>query len=204
MAADVLDHAFEPFFTTKIVGQGTGLGLSPVFGFVTQSNGIVQLQSKVGRGTSVHLFLPMFSEIETREKTDDSTPKRDVPVSASVLLVEDETSVRSLAAEALRDAGCTVREVGDAAAALALLRGRPPGSGANIDILVTDVGLPGGLYGRQLADAVREIMPNLPVLLVTGYAGDAVESHGLVRKMALLRKPFELNALVHEVLDMTR
>jgi len=206
MSPDVLEHALEPFFTTKPPGEGTGLGLSQVFGFVTQSNGILQLASEVGRGTSVQLFLPKSHESETEAEAaaSNDTPGQEVALSASVLFVDDDSNVRSFASEALREAGCMVTEAPDAASALALIKERLRDSGVIIDILVTDVGLPGGLNGRQLADAAREMLPDLPVVLVTGYAGDAIAIPGLAENMSLLRKPFELDALVEMVLDMTR
>ena len=119
-----------------------------------------------------------------------------------MLFVDDESNVRSFASEALREAGCTVTEASDAASALALIKERLRNPGVKTDILVTDVGLPGGLNGRQLADAAREMLPDLPVVLVTGYAGDAIAIPGLADNMTLLRKPFELDALVRMVLEM--
>jgi signal transduction histidine kinase len=206
MAPETLEHALEPFFTTKLTGQGTGLGLSQVFGFVSQSNGILQLESELGRGTAVHVFLPASRETGTQTETAsrDAGPGKEVVVSASVLLVDDEDNVRSFASEALREAGCTVTEAPDAASALALIKERLHMPGGKTDILVTDVGLPGGLNGRQLADAAREMLPDLPVVLVTGYAGDALSIPGLAERMTILRKPFELEALVEMVLEMTR
>jgi signal transduction histidine kinase/ActR/RegA family two-component response regulator len=207
MSPDVVEHAFEPFFTTKPAGQGTGLGLSQVFGFVTQSNGVLKLESQVGHGTSVHLFLPTSDENPTNAAVKGSTapPSEDIVVAASVMLVDDEPHVRAFASAALQEAGCTVTEAPDAAAALALIRNQINADGAKTDILVTDIGLPGGLNGRQLADAARALLPDLPVVLVTGYAGDAISvPAGPAGKMIVLRKPFELDELVKIVMNLTR
>jgi PAS domain S-box-containing protein len=201
MSRDVMEHAFEPFFTTKPVGQGTGLGLSQVFGFVSQSDGIVRIDSQVGKGTSIQLFLPR--DLEPGE--GEAWPGRAaiIPRSSAptiVLLVEDEADLRRLAAEALRDSGCTVLEAKDGPTGLSVLRSALSDGGGNVDILVSDVGLPGGLNGRQLADAARAISPDLPVLLITGYAGEALAS-GLPQDdhIELLSKPFALDVLAARV-----
>jgi PAS domain S-box-containing protein len=201
MPPDVLAHAFEPFFTTKPVGQGTGLGLSQIYGFMRQSHGLVRLESTPGVGTSVHLYLPRgqteaheASEIEVIEQ--QQSPAR-AAASATVLLVEDEPLIRTVAAEALRGFGYRVLVAEDSTAAVRVLHEakRAP-DGQNIRLLVTDVGLPRGLNGRQLADVARELNPDLPVLLITGYAGDAVTGAGqLGPGMALLPKPFSMEEL---------
>jgi len=190
-------RAFEPFFTTKPLGQGTGLGLSQLYGFVRQSDGVVRLDSAPGQGTVVRLYLPRHDPVRWQEEAP--IPKAE-PEGASagetVLLVEDEVSVRAVAAEHLRELGYTVLEVGDGAAALRLLR-----LGARVDVLVTDVGLPGGLNGRQVADAVRERRPGLPVLFITGYADGALDSQ-LAPGMEVIGKPFALDALATRVRAM--
>jgi CheY-like chemotaxis protein len=190
-------HAFEPFFTTKPLGQGTGLGLSQLYGFVRQSDGVVRLDSAPGQGTVVRLYLPRHESVRRHE--DESAPRAE-PEGASagetVLLVEDEDSVRAVAAEHLRELGYTVMEVTDGAAALRLLR-----LGARVDVLVTDVGLPGGLNGRQVADAARERRPGLPVLFITGYADGALDSQ-LAQGMEVIGKPFALDALATRVQAM--
>jgi CheY-like chemotaxis protein len=204
MAADVLEHAFEPFFTTKPAGQGTGLGLSQVFGFVSQSNGIIRIDSQVGQGTSVHLFLPRGFEPVERETDVNTEPADSISLlPATVLLVEDEAGIRQLGAEALRDAGCVVLEAQDGQSGLNTLRTELSGNARGVSILVTDVGLPGGLNGRQLADAAREIAPNLPILLITGYAGEAL-ANGIQEDagMELMTKPFALDALAARVRAM--
>ena len=190
-------RAFEPFFTTKPLGQGTGLGLSQLYGFMRQSNGVVRLDSALGQGTVVRLYLPRHQDVRT---TQDEPARRLEPAGASsgetVLLVEDEGDVRVLAAEHLRDLGYAVLEVADGSEALRLIR-----SGACVDVLVTDVGLPGGMNGRQVADASRERRPGLPVLFITGYADGALDGH-LEPGMQVIGKPFALDALASRVKAM--
>ena len=190
-------RAFEPFFTTKPLGQGTGLGLSQLYGFVRQSNGVVRLDSVQGQGTVVRLYLPRYQETRRchEEPVTPSEPNR-ASAGETVLLVEDEGGVRVLAAEYFRDVGYAVLEVADGSEALRLLR-----SGARVDVLVTDVGLPGGLNGRQVADAARERRPGLPVLFITGYADGALDSQ-LAPSMQVIGKPFALNALASRVKAM--
>jgi len=205
---DVLAHAFEPFFTTKPDGQGTGLGLSQLYGFVRQSHGIVRLESALGSGTSVHLFLPR-SEAGPGDEVAVAEPvSQPQPVTAAapwtVLLVEDEEIIREVTAEALRELGYRVIEAEDGPDGLRALQKalQAPERGA-VNLLVTDVGLPGGLNGRQLADAARKLVPDLPILLITGYAGDALNRQGrLGPDMALLPKPFGLDALADKVRAM--
>jgi PAS domain S-box-containing protein len=206
MAQDVLDRAFEPFFTTKPAGQGTGLGLSQVYGFISQSNGMIRLESTVGEGTSVHLYIPR--DIDAGVDGSDTAslfataPPRAVGV-ATVLLVDDEPDLRAHSAEALRDIGCRVVEAGDGPSALNALRDALRHDGGGIDMLVSDIGLPGGLTGRQLADVARDMLPDLPVLLVTGYTGDENPPE-LSPGMAYLEKPFALEALTASVRALLR
>jgi CheY-like chemotaxis protein len=201
MTPDVIEHAFEPFFTTKPAGQGTGLGLSQVFGFISQSSGLVRIESEAGRGATVHLFLPRdqdAADVEAAPLHAAAVPKR--LTTANVLLVEDEPDIRDLAADALREAGCTVIQAKDGPSGLNALRAGLDADGGTIDILVADVGLPGGLNGRQLADAARALSPTLPVLLITGYAGEALgPGVQLDQPMELLSKPFALDALAARV-----
>ena len=196
MPPDVLARAFEPFFTTKPIGRGTGLGLSQLYGFVRQSGGAVQLESVLGQGTTVRLYLPRYHE-EPR-MAPEPAPKPTVMAKAggTVLLVEDEDRVRALIADALTDIGCQVMLAEDGPGGLAVLQ-----SHHRVDILVTDVGLP-GLNGRQLADAVRELQPGMPVLLITGYAGTALEGMALPSGMEVLAKPFKLDELTARVTAM--
>jgi PAS domain S-box-containing protein len=205
MTPDVLAHAFEPFFTTKPDGQGTGLGLSQIFGFVRQSNGVVLLDSAVGAGTSAHLYLPRMEATDIVAERPASQARTRNPGGeagvATVLMVEDETSIRSFAAQALREAGLVVIEAADGPSGLNALRAALGAyETTGVDLLVTDVGLPGGLNGRQLADAARELLPDLPVLLITGYAGLSIEgTNRLAPGMEMLTKPFELDALTERV-----
>ena len=186
--------AFDPFFTTKPLGQGTGLGLSQLYGFVRQSNGLIGIDSAVGRGTTVRISLPRHQSAEPGDASPGSgtaspgNGRRDV-----VLLVEDEEVVRSVAAEHLRDLGYEVVEATDGVAALDLLQ-----AGTRVDLLVTDVGLPGGLNGRQVADAARERQPDLPVLFITGFAGSVLQEQ-LAPGMEVIGKPFALDALAAQV-----
>jgi CheY-like chemotaxis protein len=204
MTPEVLAHAFEPFFTTKPDGQGTGLGLSQLYGFVRQSQGMVRLESTAGSGTSVHVFLPRSSAAADAAQAEQPDPERqrvEAVAPATVLLVEDEEIIREFTAEALRELGYRVIEAEDGPDGLHSLRASLGSSGATaVKLLVTDVGLPGGLNGRQLADAARELVPRLPVLLISGYAGDAMKKHGpLGPDMAMLSKPFALEVLAEKV-----
>ncbi len=187
-------HAFEPFFTTKPIGQGTGLGLSQLYGFVRQSDGAVRLDSVLGQGTTVRLYLPRHepAQVQPEDPAPEGKPE---PAGAgeTVLLVEDEEGVRAVAAEHLREFGYTVLEAPDGPEALGLLH-----SDVRVDVLVTDVGLPGGLNGRQVADAARGRRPSLPVLFITGFAGDALEGQ-LAPGMEIIGKPFALSALAAKV-----
>jgi CheY-like chemotaxis protein len=202
MTPDVVARAFEPFFTTKPFGQGTGLGLSQLYGFLRQSGGLVRLDSQVEVGTTVRLWLPWYADrgerpdltVATDAAASDNEPvvPRD-SVYPTVLLVEDETSIRNLIADALRDMHCSVVEAEDGPSGLHVIK-----SNRRIDLLLTDVGLP-GLNGRQLADAAREGRPDLPVLLITGFPGTALADMGLVAGMDVLGKPFALDALMARV-----
>ena len=190
-------RAFEPFFTTKPIGQGTGLGLSQLYGFVQQSGGVVRLDSAPGQGTTVRVYLPRHTPVQPGQDGSAPAPRPEgARAGQTVLLVEDEPEVRAVAAEHLRDLGYDVLEAEDGSAALRLLR-----TTARLDVLVTDVGLPGGLNGRQIADAAREARPGLPVLFITGYAGDALDDR-LAAGMEVIGKPFTLDALAARVRRM--
>ncbi|WP_294238475.1 PAS domain-containing protein [uncultured Sphingomonas sp.] len=193
MTPDVIEKAFDPFFTTKPLGQGTGLGLSMIYGFAKQSGGQVRIQSTPGEGTTVYLYLPRHHGPADAQPDDRSTlPEGASGSGETVLVVDDEATVRLLIADVLRDMGYRVVEAADSAAGLALLR-----SDQRIDLLVTDVGLPGGMNGRQLAEAARELRPGLNVMFITGYAESAVLNSGhLSPGMQLLTKPFTVDALV--------
>jgi signal transduction histidine kinase/ActR/RegA family two-component response regulator len=200
MSPEILARAFEPFFTTKPIGQGTGLGLSQVYGFVRQTGGVVELESAPGRGTTVRLCLPRLDESlsPTFERSD---PKRVASASfdatgKTVLIVEDVDSVRSQIVETLRELGCRVVHAADGPAGLEALD-----SIAELDLLITDIGLP-GMNGRQLAEAARRSRAELPVLFVTGYAGSALDPARLAPGMEILAKPFALDALAARVSAM--
>jgi signal transduction histidine kinase len=203
MTPEVKARVFEPFFTTKPNGEGTGLGLSQVYGFVRQSGGFVRLESAPGEGTTVRLYLPRDFGLDVSPRGVDRAPLAEPNGTGSsrtrtVLVVDDEEIIRLMVAEALRDDGYVVLEAADGEAALRLVR-----SGERIDMLVTDVGLP-GLNGRRLADAARELVPELPVLLITGYAGKALEEMDLPRGMDVLLKPFAIEGMVARVGEMLR
>ncbi|WP_247222480.1 hybrid sensor histidine kinase/response regulator [Shinella oryzae] len=199
MSADVVARAFDPFFTTKPIGQGTGLGLSMVYGFAGQSGGAVRIYSEVGKGTMICIYLPRHAGDQQEEEPQlENDP---IPVSdtlGTILVVDDEPLVRMVAVEILEDLGYVVLEAGDGPSALKILEARP-----DICLLVTDVGLPNGMNGRQLADVVREKRPELNVLFVTGYAENAVLNHGhLERGMQVVTKPFSSETLARRVKDL--
>ena len=196
MTPEVIAKAFDPFFTTKPIGMGTGLGLSMIYGFAKQSNGQVRIYSEPAQGTMVCIYLPRHLQDET--KSGRPAELRDAPraqAGQTVLVVDDEPTVRMLVAEILGDLGYTAIEAADGAAGLEVLQ-----SEARIDLLVTDVGLPGGMNGRQVADAARVARPDLKVLFITGYAENAVLSHGhLDQGMHVLTKPFAMEALASKI-----
>ncbi|MDP3173220.1 MAG: PAS domain-containing protein [Phenylobacterium sp.] len=199
MPASVVAKAFDPFFTTKPIGQGTGLGLSMVYGFVRQSGGHVEIDSEPGRGTSVRLYLPRVegeTEAVAPIASDGQVPRGD---GETVLVVEDDAQVRLLVMNVLQEMGYQAIEAIDSQAALAVLE-----TGRHIDLLISDVGLP-GLNGRQLAEMARKRLPELPVLFVTGYAANAtVRSEFLGEGMRMIAKPFPFDALaitLREMLD---
>jgi CheY-like chemotaxis protein len=194
MTPEVQARVFEPFFTTKPMGQGTGLGLSMVYGFAKQSDGYVRVDSAPGRGTTVQLYLPCCVQGQALEAPADRGGDLAVSGTKAVLVVDDEPNVLMLVGETLRDLGYNVVEAPDGATALRL------GSQQSFDLLVTDVGLPGGMNGRQLADALRIIRPALPVLFITGYAEQAaLGGSDRDRDMHLVTKPFSLDALAAKV-----
>ena len=199
MTPDVVRRAFDPFFTTKPIGEGTGLGLSMIYGFVQQSGGQARIQSEVGRGTAVTLYLPRHAGTADRPQDEAGAPDSIQPGRGeTVLVVDDEAAVRMLVAEVLQDRGYVVIEAADGIAGLAALQ-----SPQRIDLLVTDVGLPGGLNGRQVADAGLAIRPGLKVLFITGYAEQAVLGDGqLAPGMHVLIKPFAMEALAARIKDL--
>jgi PAS domain S-box-containing protein len=200
MTREVLQRAVEPFFTTKPEGHGTGLGLSQVYGFVSQSGGLMKLDSEWGVGTTVQIYLPRHrGDDETTAAGSDTATAQRPSQAGTVLLVEDEADIRHLTAETLRERRHVVIEAEDAGAALTALRERLT-TGGHIDVLVADIGLPGGINGRQLAHAAREHLPELPVLLITGYAGHALGPASEVSAgISLLSKLFSFEALTTRV-----
>ena len=186
MAPETVAKAFDPFFTTKPIGQGTGLGLSMVYGFVRQSGGHVRLRSEPGQGTTVTIYLPRALQAAA------ATPS---PAGGGVVLVvEDEPDVLVVVRDILSDLGYTVLEAGDGQAGLRIAE-----SDAHIDLLLTDVGLPRGMDGHQLADAARQLRPGLPVLFMTGYADEPAACGDMEPGMQVIAKPFTLAALAAEV-----
>jgi PAS domain S-box-containing protein len=191
MAPDVMERAFDPFFTTKPIGQGTGLGLSMIYGFVQQSGGQVRIHSVVGRGTTVSLYLPRYLGEVRPAAAEPTTAAPRAEAGETVLVVDDEPAVRMLVTEVLQELGYHAIEAADGPSGLDVLR-----SSARIDLLVSDVGLPGGMNGRQLADAGRALRPDLKVLFITGYAENAVMSgRQATPGMSVLVKPFALDDL---------
>ena len=191
MPPDVVARAFDPFFTTKPLGQGTGLGLSMIYGFARQSGGQARIYSEPGQGTAVCLYLPRHGGPAEAEHAAAPGEAPRAEHGETVLVVDDEPTIRSLVAEVLEDLGYVAIEAADGVAALAVLN-----SPARIDLLVTDVGLPGGLNGRQVANRGRVMRPALKVLFMTGYAENAVLSHGhLEAGMHVLTKPFAMDVL---------
>jgi PAS domain S-box-containing protein len=195
MVPDLLEKVFEPFFTTKPIGQGTGLGLSMVYGFVRQSGGQVRIHSQPGQGTSIKLLLPATATGE--DDVEDDFALVHEGQGQTVLVVEDDTSVRLLICEVLEELGYASVEAGDGVEAIPVLE-----SARSLDLMISDVGLP-GMNGRQLAEVAREHRPQLPILFVTGYAENAaIRSGFLGTNMDMITKPFALDALALKIHDM--
>ena len=194
MSAEVIEKAFEPFFTTKTTGQGTGLGLSQVHGFVKQSGGHVKLYSEPDSGTTVKLYLPRARQtLEVEAASAHETPL-ELAAGAVVLVVEDEVGVRTFACAALADLGYETLEAEDGRAALEILRRRP-----DIDLMLTDVVMP-GMNGRELATAALAERSDLKVLFMTGYTRNAIVHNGVLDADArLITKPFSLSLLATKV-----
>ncbi len=195
MTADVKERVFEPFFTTKPLGQGTGLGLSMIYGFVKQSRGTIDLQSTPGKGTTISLYLPKSPGADARDVPDNQAiaPRGDGQL---VLVVEDDDQVRLLVSFLLEELGYVVVTASDATVAMPHISALD-----HVDLLITDVGLP-GMNGRQLAELFRERHPAVPVLFMTGYAENAaVRSEFLGHRMSMITKPFALDAFGQAVKD---
>ncbi|MBJ2267083.1 response regulator [Pseudomonas sp. MF6772] len=197
MPENVISRAFDPFFTTKPIGQGTGLGLSMIYGFARQSHGHVILHSEVGKGTTVSLFLPRFVGEVTADAPLDSTLPPFANAGETVLIVEDDPAVRVLVSQVLSELGYAFVEAADADSALPIIE-----SSQRIDLLISDVGLP-GMNGRQLAEIGRQIRPDLKVLFITGYAEHAAVRGGFLDPgMQLITKPFTFDLLTAKVREM--
>jgi two-component system NtrC family sensor kinase len=187
IAADVLPRVFEPFFTTKEIGKGTGLGLSQVYGFARQSGGTATVNSAAGSGTAITLYLPRCYEASAPAAAKPQTPAVD-SAAGMVLLVEDNSDVAEVGAGFLRDLGYRVRSVANARAALDALRMDPA-----VDLLFSDILMPGGMTGLDLAREMEKRYPGIPVLLTTGYSASAQDA---VRQgVVVLQKPYDLEAL---------
>ena len=207
MTPELLARVFEPFFSTKGDQQGSGLGLAMVHGFVEQSGGHIRIYSEPNEGTSVKIYLPRLSKPAADAAANpEELPQRDLRVetaahhSETLLVVEDNDEVRSYAESALKELGYTVLLASDAAEALRIVA-----NGSRIDLLFTDVVLPGGMNGRQLSQKVLETRPNLPVLFTTGYTPNAIVHHGrLDADVQLLSKPYtqaDLSRKIRSILD---
>ena len=194
MTADVIEKIFNPFFTTKPLGQGTGLGLSMIYGFVRQSGGQIRVYSEAGKGTTMSLYFPRFAG----DPSDEERPEElsvDRGDGETVLVIDDEPAIRMVIAEVLTEAGYRVVEAADGPSGLRIIQ-----TGGRIDLLITDVGLPNGLSGRQVANAARGIKSKLKVLFITGFAENAAIGNGhLDAGMSIITKPFVNAALVNKV-----
>ncbi|MGF6273276.1 PAS domain S-box-containing protein [Massilia sp. UYP11] len=199
MTPEIVAKVFEPFFTTKPMGEGTGLGLSMIHGFARQSGGQVRIYSELGKGTTVCIYLPRYyGELKPEDIGLPPAPQAPAGQGETVLVVDDEPSVRMLVTEVLEDLGYVALEAADSVAGLKLLQ-----SDARIDLLVTDVGLPGGMNGRQMAEAGIERRPGLKVLFITGYAENSLIGNGhLMPGMQVLTKPFALDALAVRIKEL--
>ena len=197
MPENVISRAFDPFFTTKPIGQGTGLGLSMIYGFSKQSHGHVAIESQVGDGTTVQLFLPRYQGAEQQEAPALPNDTPQAREGETILLVEDDPAVRALVSQVLSELGYAYVEAGDAAGAIPILE-----SSQRIDLMISDVGLP-GMNGRQLADIGRQLRADLKVLFITGYAENASARSGFLEEgMQMITKPFAFDQLTAKVREM--
>jgi len=199
MPPEVIKRVFDPFFTTKPIGEGTGLGLSMIYGFVRQSGGQVRIHSVVGKGSTVCLYLPRLPGAHQVAAVEEEDAARyHAEQGQTVLLVEDEAAIRELVSTILAEAGYRVLQASNGPVGTGILR-----LDERIDLLITDVGLPGGLDGRQVADAGRAVRPDLKVLFMTGYAANAAVGAGhLDDGMEVLTKPFAISELARRVGEM--
>jgi signal transduction histidine kinase len=198
MSSDVIAHAFDPFFTTKPMGKGTGLGLSMIYGFARQSGGTVHIQSELKVGTRMTLYLPRSAAASTGAATANPRAALTGGRGETVLVIDDEPAIRNLIVEVLQDLGYITLDAADGASGLQVLQSNP-----QIDLLITDVGLPGGINGRQVADAGRSLRPGLKVLFITGYAHNATAwEEQLEPGMHLLTKPFTMDELTVRITSL--
>ena len=198
MPSEVKAKAFDPFFTTKDIGRGTGLGLSQVYGFVKQSRGHVQIYSEVGEGTTVKIYLPRHHSVATDVEEEPVRTVARGRKSETILVVEDDDDVRTYSSESLRELGYTVLEAQNARTALQMLDRHP-----EVAVIFTDIGLPGGMNGRQLCEEARKLRPTLKVLFTSGYARNAIVHDGrLDPGVELLTKPFTQAALGEKLRDI--
>lgn len=196
----IVDRVFDPFFTTKPIGQGTGLGLSMIHGFVRQSGGQVRVYTEEGHGTTMCIYLPRYAGVidQDQDPADLQASIEELGAGETVLVIDDEPTVRMLIVEVLQEAGYTAIEAEDGPSGLKILQ-----TDARIDLLITDVGLPGGMNGRQVADAAREFRPDLKVLFVTGFAENAAVGNGhLELGMEVITKPFMMADLANKIIEM--
>jgi CheY-like chemotaxis protein len=191
MSPEIVSRVFEPFFTTKDVGKGSGLGLAQVHGFATQSKGTVRIQSKVGRGTSIELYLPRSFDIPSKERhLIDLTRVRPKKSSQGrTLLVEDDDEVAALVAEMLSQLGYDVTRAASAAAALGALA-----DGRSVDVVFSDIMMPGGMNGVELALEIKRRRSDIPVLLTSGYA-EAAAHEAEAADIQILAKPYHIDEL---------
>ena len=203
MSPDTLNHAFEPFFTTKELGQGTGLGLSQVYGFVKQSGGHVKIYSELGQGTTIKIYMPRYLGKALSEEPAADEPLAEGEQTETILVVEDDADLRSYLAEILRGLKYRVITTPNAQSALMTLRA----NAQHVDLLLTDIIMP-GMTGRELGKQAQEVRPALQVLYMTGYSRNAVVHQGrLDEGVELLQKPVsqgELANRVRAILDRTK
>jgi len=192
--AHVLPHVFEPFFTTKEVGKGTGLGLSQVYGFAKQAGGTVTIASSAGSGAVVTLYLPRTKELAA-PSIAPAAHRSPAQRTGTVLLVEDHAQVAEVASAYFQQLGYAVKQADSAEGALELLA-----QDSQVDLVFSDILMPGGMNGLELGHAVRKLYPSLPVLLTTGFSGSAREA--VEQGFTVLQKPFDLAALEHALLGL--
>ncbi len=202
MPPEIRDRVFEPFFTTKEKGRGTGLGLAMVYGFVKQSGGHVTIYSEVGHGTTINLYLPRADAASVASAPETNKGGVDPHARETILVVEDDERVRKLTVRRLNMIGYRVLEASDGPTALEMLSRRNV-----VDLVFTDLIMPGGLSGREVAIRARELKPGIKVLLTSGYAEELVRGDDLQREqLKVLRKPYQqadLVAALREILGDT-